>query len=650
MRKYAIISFVFACLSLCLGIFFMCYQFDLSSSLTEKTNYASTSTTIQFDKNEGTGGTDSITVTQGQSMPTISVPSRTGYTFQGYYDSETDDTGNGTGTQYYTSSGTSARNWDGTSSTATLYACWEPITYNVSYNLNGGEWDVYAWFDSLEYDSGMFSTYMPKKAGYTFIGWTASNIDTTTARYAARVVSDGLIELDLWTNGNIIVSPIYVNGKELCAFNNLQSTQGATVTLIAHWTGNSYQVKFDGNGATDGSMTNQSFIYGSSQRLKTNAYEREGYTFLGWSTDKTATKASYTDGQLVSNLTTTKDDIVTLYAVWEANPYTLTFDPQGGTVSPSSISVTYGDTYGAHNGGVLPTPTRKGYTFLGWHVKTADDSERIATDKYDIAGDSTLYARWNDTWYNYGEKPSGSGTASNPYLISKSEHLGWLSYRVANGYDTNAYCKQTANINTIFDALVGSTYKYWWYPIGDKDHAFSGSYDGQGYHISYNIQGSNKVYYSGYSGMFGYCDGANLSNIYVYTAGFAYTQYSGAIAGYATNTTISNCAINFNNRITNINSSTLGAIVGYGTSSVTIKECAVFEGLPPTSDIELSGGSSKIQNCVYILDGKKGYTGTDFSNFTYIQGMLIPLPKGISWLAQGGKSATLAIVQAWAKS
>ena len=98
------------------------------------------------------------------------------------------------------------------------------------------------------------------------------------------------------------------------------------------------------------------------------------------------------------------------------------------------------------------------------------------------------------------------------------------------------------------------------------------------------------------------------------------------------------------------NSSTCGAIVGYGTSSVTIKECAVFEASALTGDLKLSGGSSKIQNCVYILDGKKGYTGTDFSNFTYIQGMLIPLPKGISWLAQGRSPATLAIVQAWAKS
>ena len=76
--------------------------------------------TITFNKNGGTGGTDSTTITHGTkqgSYPDISLPTMTGYTFAGYYDSASG------GTQYYNSRGLSVRDWDKTSDT-TLYAHW----------------------------------------------------------------------------------------------------------------------------------------------------------------------------------------------------------------------------------------------------------------------------------------------------------------------------------------------------------------------------------------------------------------------------------------------------------------------------------------------------------------------------------------------
>ncbi|MBQ6285698.1 MAG: InlB B-repeat-containing protein, partial [Bacilli bacterium] len=59
-----------------------------------------------------------VTATYNSTMPSITVPTKYGFTFGGYY------TGyNGTGTQYYTAAGASARSWDLTSVT-TLYAKW----------------------------------------------------------------------------------------------------------------------------------------------------------------------------------------------------------------------------------------------------------------------------------------------------------------------------------------------------------------------------------------------------------------------------------------------------------------------------------------------------------------------------------------------
>lgn len=403
-------------------------------------------------------------------------------------------------------------------------------------------------------------------------------------------------------------------------------------------------------------MSNQDFVYGTYQNLRSNTYSRTGYSFLGWSTDPNAQSATYTNGQSVGNLTTIRNDIVTLYAVWDANDYTLTFDANGGSVNPSTITVTYDSTYGANNNGVLPTPTRAGYLFQGWTTTSSIalvEGERFADDIYNIAGDSTLYARWYDTWYNHIETPQGAGTITNPYKISKAEHLGWLSYQVANGNELNAYCEQTANINLIEEAVnpSSSIIEMLWYPIGNQTHAFSGSYDGQGYKIDYLLNGEidDQAQYQEYLGLFGNCSGASLKNIYVFATSISGLSYSGALVGYATNTTISNCVVGCG-EFTTTNASTRGAIVGYGTSSVIIEECAVFSASTPTGDLKLSGGLANIQNCVYVLDDQKGYTGTDFSNFTYIEGMRMPLPKGVSWLAQGGTAASLSTIQTWANS
>ena len=73
---------------------------------------------VTLDRQGGSGGTASVTATYGNAMPAITVPTKTNLRFKGYFTGA-----NGTGTQYYTASGASARSWDKTSTT-TLYACW----------------------------------------------------------------------------------------------------------------------------------------------------------------------------------------------------------------------------------------------------------------------------------------------------------------------------------------------------------------------------------------------------------------------------------------------------------------------------------------------------------------------------------------------
>lgn len=86
------------------------------------------SMTITFSKVGGSNGTSTTTIysqTPAADYPSITVPTRSGYTFLGYWDSSAANSG----TQYVTSTGAGARVWDKTSNT-TLYARWEN---NVSY-------------------------------------------------------------------------------------------------------------------------------------------------------------------------------------------------------------------------------------------------------------------------------------------------------------------------------------------------------------------------------------------------------------------------------------------------------------------------------------------------------------------------------------
>ena len=99
----------------------------------------------------------------------------------------------------------------------------------------------------------------------------------------------------------------------------------------------SYSIKFNGNGATSGSMIGQGFSYGTAQNLSKNAFVRQNYEFLGWSLDSDSTDVIYSDQQSVNNLTTTNNATINLYAIWKLSTTTITFHDQGGTGGPGEV-------------------------------------------------------------------------------------------------------------------------------------------------------------------------------------------------------------------------------------------------------------------------------------------------------------------------
>jgi len=140
-------------------------------------------------------------------------------------------------------------------------------------------------------------------------------------------------------------------------------------------------VTFDANGGNK-EMPSQEFLSGVEKKLRANAFTRTNYTFIGWNTAPDGTGTSYTDRQAI-----TISNNMELYAQWQGDTYALTFDPDEGTVDPTSKPVVYGSPIGE-----LPIPVKEGYVFDSWRIGTVHiTGNSIFTWLQDV----TATARWS---------------------------------------------------------------------------------------------------------------------------------------------------------------------------------------------------------------------------------------------------------------
>lgn len=159
-------------------------------------------------------------------------------------------------------------------------------TYTVTYNANGGTGAPPS--QTKKYGETItLSNVIPKKTGYTFTKWSSGS-----------------------------------NGSGFQFSPGAKYTYDFNTNLYAQYSPNQYSIKYNANGGT-GSMSNSVHAYDTAKALTANSFTRNGYTFLGWSTSSTATTATYTEKQSVKNLTSTNGATVTLYAVWQKNPATV---------------------------------------------------------------------------------------------------------------------------------------------------------------------------------------------------------------------------------------------------------------------------------------------------------------------------------------
>ncbi len=219
--------------------------------------------------------------------------------------------------------------------------------------------------------------------------------------------------------------------------------------------------------------------------LPSNGFIRTGYTFTTWALGG-GTGTTYAVG---STYTPTSGTSATMYAVWDANDYILTFNANGGTLSGNE---TYIVTYDSTNYNSMSSiiPTREGYTFIGWYTDATAGEQVYDTNGqavegtywaasgssmiWNYAGDVTLYAHWAPATYNvttgmsagtasvtvadtgtYGEGLSISWTASE----NTAQYTYTLDYvRVYAGTDTSGTLLATYTSGTSATYVMNGTY------------------------------------------------------------------------------------------------------------------------------------------------------------------------------------------------
>ena len=352
---------------------------------------------------------------------TLKAPVKEGYTFEGWYLNE-DFSGEPINTI------AKDRGED-----LVLFAKWSENKYTVIFHSNNGtgESTVSEEFTYTEEKALTKNTFV--REGYVFLGWAASNAAVKAEYTDEQVVSkltakaNGEVHLyAVWSVQEYNIIYMNMEGATNASDNptrfsaennvitlhdpsktgytfggwytdsNFEHEVSGTITLTAYhdwyfyakWTANQYVITFDsclGNTVPKESML---MTYDAAANLtlisEMQYFSNPGYTFKGWATTEGG-KVVYADGEKVINLATSGS--ITLYAVWELNEYSITYDLGVGGVShnnPASYNFEDGDIK-------LEAPAAKeGFQFLGWFEGETKVTEIVkGTEK-----DFNLVAKW----------------------------------------------------------------------------------------------------------------------------------------------------------------------------------------------------------------------------------------------------------------
>lgn len=382
---------------------------------------------LHFDANGSLGSMDDLQIKTDES---IKLPAceflKTGYSFVGWRITDNIEDGASLPNEAIYTMGPNVE--------YTLYAVWEEKEYKIEYVLDGGK-NSSLNPSSYTINSETVSFHNPSKDGYSFVGWYSnSSLTISISEIQSGTIGDKTIYAKWTANSNQIIfnanggsgtmtsMSAATNETVTLPANNFYRTgykfagwgtnaSGASVyvdrapytmgtatsyTLYAVWTQTAYIISYNLNGGTN-STANPNGYNSEGGAITLASPTKTGSTFAGWYTESTFTNK-------ITSISSGSSRNYNLYAKWTSNTYTVSYNYDGGSGSPSSKSVTYNasiynDTVSTY--GSLPNANKTGYTFTGWYY--ADTNTLVTSDsKIVTAGNHTLKAHYSiNSYYVY---------------------------------------------------------------------------------------------------------------------------------------------------------------------------------------------------------------------------------------------------------
>ena len=357
-------------------------------------------------------------------------------------------------------------------------AKWEPLTYSVTYELNGGKFadgkkpaneELTAVYD----DTYTITTLVPEREGYNFIGWKVNGGETYTSggQFTWDFAADGTLEAQ-WSNiaYNVELNPnaadatvdqpsvaVYYDmpygtipaarrtGYTYEWYSNPSFPENALVTaetivkipadheLWAKWTPITYTISYNLDGGKETSYNPTSYTV-ESDPIKLNEPTKTGYEFVGWlGTDLSNT--SYTKDVTIPKGSTGNREYK---ANWKAVVYTINYNLnyQEGTASEPTIA-NNPTSYTINDDVTILPPTRAGYEFAGWSGSGYTNVNTITISAGTRAENLSLTANWHIVNYSitYNTNSGDFETnASHPSTYTIEEGFT-VSDPVKDGYD-----------------------------------------------------------------------------------------------------------------------------------------------------------------------------------------------------------------------
>lgn len=340
-----------------------------------------------------------------------SAPTKAGYTFDGWKV----DVASGSWSTGYTYPASQIIG-PGAHGNITLKAQWSTTKYTAKFEPNGGKFsDNETNYKTKEYyiTQELLVPNSISREGYKFSGWKVTSVTSPTN----------------WHLNDIYNDPD--NQRKLHGSDGMYGS----VTFTAQWTVRQYTVTSTANPSSMGTASGSGdYNYGLEVEAKATA--RTGHKFINWTipSDLTLTSGTTINSATIKFNMPAKN--VSIMANFEAREYSLSFDlnvgkgcptsddDDGGNVpsKPATRTVIFGGYYAGKNSSTgeayttFPGLATNGgpddwsayfdawkwdYRFLGWFTASEGGIQPSADSRYEIAGNSTLWAHWQATQKQY---------------------------------------------------------------------------------------------------------------------------------------------------------------------------------------------------------------------------------------------------------